>query len=1068
MLPPMFKRFLLLLGWLCFLPAGHGGNALLELKPHERIAFVGGSLAERMSLYGNFETLLHARFPEAELVVRNFGWPADEVGQRQRPYDYTKLDDPLAVFGPETFICFFGGNEAFAGPAGLERFKTNYAAFMAEYAQRYGPEGRARFVLISPVAFESTGQPFQPDGKRENENLKRYTEAIREIAQAQNLAFVDLFTPTLKEFSAKRGAQFTINGLHLNEAGDELTGRLLDHELFGGKSPRPAALKKMRAAVNDKSWVHQQDYRMLNGWYVYGTRSAPFDTETFPDEYKKVRAMVAARDRYVWNLAQGRSVPPQPDDHETGTLLPPKTGFGSKPKAEPPELRYLTGAESLAAMTPAPGFEVSLFASEEQFPELANPVQIAFDNRGRLWVLCMPTYPQWRPGDPRPSDRLLIFEDTNGDGRADKCKVFYDQLHCPTGFEFGDGGVYVVSQPRVLFLKDTNGDDRADVVVPWSDGWATEDTHHCIGAWEWSNGGLLHMLEGMNVTTGVETPWGPFRNKGTPGCYVLDPQSLRLRHYITPGYGNPWCYVFDEWGQGVVGDGTTAQQHWDSPLSSAPTAQRRGLNPIFNNESMRPAIGSEFLRSRHFPDDVQGQFIYACVLNMNGLPRFEIRDDGAGYHGQRITNLLASTDRSFRPADPQIGPDGALWFADWYNPLIGHMQYSQRDPSRDHKHGRIYRLTATGRPLLKPVTQFGKSIPALLEQLREYEPRTRDRARRELRARKPSAVAAAVKTWVAKLDPQASAYDRLLCEALWVQQGHHAVDPALLGKALAAKTPEARAAATRVVADEFAYLPGAMQLLAGRVHDDHPRVRLEAVRALSFVPTREAVELVLATVPQPRDYWLDYTIQHALGALTPVWKEPLARGEIARDNPTGLKYLTRYASGQPAVEQVQRLLRGLLDPGDLSAKQRREAISELATAQGKAAGGRELFERICVACHRIGDEGAELGPDLSQVGGRLTREELIESVIFPNAKVDPKYLATNITTKDGEEYSGLVQEENPQTLTLTIGSGQKKVLPVSNIAKRQSLKMSSMPEGLPQGMAAQEFVDLIEYLAGLK
>jgi hypothetical protein len=136
---------------------------------------------------------------------------------------------------------------------------------------------------------------------------------------------------------------------------------------------------------------------------------------------------------------------------------------------------------------------------------------------------------------------------------------------------------------------------------------------------------------------------------------------------------------------------------------------------------MRPVVGSEFLLSRHLPDDVQGQFIYACVINMNGIPRFEIHNESAGLRGSRImhpiksrppvagngssdekplpNDLLASTDKVFRPVDPQIGPDGALWFGDWCNALIGHMQYSQRDPNRDHVRGRVYRLVAKNRPL---------------------------------------------------------------------------------------------------------------------------------------------------------------------------------------------------------------------------------------------------------------------------------------------------------------------------------------------------------------------------------
>src|SRR5258707_3393574 len=157
---------------------------------------------------------------------------------------------------------------------------------------------------------------------------------------------------------------------------------------------------------------------------------------------------------------------------------------------------------------------------------------------------------------------------------------------------------------------------------------------------------------------------------------------------------------------------------------------------------MRPVVGSEFLVSRQFPADVQGQFLYACVINTNGMPRWTITDDGAGYKGTRVRHdpadpktafdLVKSTDKHFRPVDPRIGPDGALWFGDWANALIGHMQYSQRDPNRDHKNGRIYRLVYKDKPLLTPVTQAGKSEAELLDQLREYEWRTRYAARPQL------------------------------------------------------------------------------------------------------------------------------------------------------------------------------------------------------------------------------------------------------------------------------------------------------------------------------------------------
>jgi len=1040
----------------------------LEFKQGERIAFAGNSLGERMSLYGHFEALLHARFPQKELVVRNFCRPADEVGNQQRPNDYTFLDDPLLIFGAETFICFFGYNESFAGSAGLEKFQADYEKYIAETGKKYGKGGQARFVLVSPIAFENTGDRLLPSGVEQNGNLKLYTAAAEAVAKKLGLRFVDLFAATAKEFDRQAGAQFTINGFHINEAGDRLVGRLIDAALF--QSPNPIGMEaplfgKLRVAVNDKSWVHEQDYRMVNGWYVYGGRRAPYDVDTFPEEYKKIRAMMNVRDRFVWDLAQGKAVSAGPDDSGTGDLKVPKTAFGTKKYSEPAELRFLGGEEAIKEMTTAPGYEVSLFASEKEFPELAKPVQIAFDNKGRLWVSCMPTYPQWKPGDPRPSDRLLIFEDTNQDGRADKVKVFYDQLHCPTGFEFWNGGVIVVDQPRMLFLKDTDGDDKADEVVQWTDGWATDDTHHTVGAFEYSNGGLLHMLEGVSMSTTVETPYGAFRNKNSPGAYVLDPRTLGLRYFVTPGYGNPWCYVFNWWGQGIVGDGTTAQQHWDSALSGAQKGMRRGLNPIFNNEGMRPCIGSDFIYSRHFPDDAQGQFLYACVINMNGIPRWTVGDEGSGYGGKRVADLLKSTDKNFRPADPQIGPDGALWFVDWHNPLIGHMQYSQRDPNRDKTRGRVYRLTATGRPLLKPVTQYGKSVPELLEQLKEYETRTRYRVRRELWARPTAEVSAAVEKWAAALDASNPERDRLQTEALWVLQGHRAVTKAQLDRVFKAKAGEARAAAVRVVADEWERIPNAYEIIKPLVADAHPRVRLEVVRALSYVPSLDAAETAVSVTKLPMDYYLDYTLEHTLRAQDGFWKEPLAAGQFSKDNTAGRDFAANIAAGRPELAAAQRSIKALIQNPRMEQGQRNENLAPLARARGKADAGKEVFGRVCIACHKVGDTGIDFGPNLSDVGKRLPRGEMYESILYPNEKVDPKYLLVNITTKDGQELSGVVESEEADALVLKLGAGVVQKLAKNNIAKRETTKVSNMPEGLAEGLSPYELVDLIEYLA---
>lgn len=1068
-------------------PALSPSQLPFQLIEGERIAFVGGSLGERMNLFGHFETLLHSRFPQSHLVVRNFCVPADEVSLRQRSTDYTKLDDPLAAFGADTYFCFFGFNESFAGADGVDKFKADYAKLLDEYSLKYprdDTKAQPRFVLISPMAFEGSHDGLLPDGISENANLQRYANAVAEVARLRHLAYIDLFTETHALFQQQSGLHYTVNGAHQNDAGDREIARILDHAFFATPHPErlgSPAYEKLRAAVNDKSWVHLQDYRMLNGWYVYGGRNT-LDRETFPREFVKIRNMAAVRDGVVWSLAQGRAA--HPDDSQTGELYTPPTGFGTRTQTEPKELKYISPEDSIAQMRVPEGYEVQLVASEREFPELAKPDQINFDSKGRLWVSCMPTYPQWKPGDPKPSDRLLILDNIDPKtGRAATCTTFYDKLTCPTGFEFWRGGVLVVDEPRILWLKDTKGDDHADQVEYLSDGWATDDTHHTINAWEYSNGGLLHMLEGVSLSTAVETPNGPFRRKGSPGCYVLDPGSQRLRHFNTPGYGNPWCYVFNGWGQGFVGDGTTPQQHWDSPLSGAEYAGRHGLNTVVNGEGMRPNVGNEFVYTRQFPDNAQGLFIVSCVNNMHGFTTFRLHDDGAGYSGERRKkagldskgrasqvpdDLLDSSEVNFRPADPQIGPDGALYFADWHAALLGHMQYSQRDPQRDHVHGRIYRIVYKGKPLLKPVIQAGKSIPELLEQLKEYELRTRYRARRELRDRPAQEVIASVKRWVTQLDSNSPDYDRLQCEALWITEGVHAVDCALLQQVLRAKTGDARAAATRVLADEWERIPNARELIKRQVTDESPRVRLEALRALSFVPTKEAVETVLLAADLPHDYWLSYTLEATLGALAPVWAPELRAGTIATGQPKGLELLkSMEALSKPGGAALTALNRYLTVSG-LNSGERKKLTREIAKGHGNPTNGKAISRRICVACHQMEADGVAYGPNLNGVATRLQRADIVESILDPNAQIAKGYETTNFVAGDGHAFTGFVADETPTVLKVRLAGGVIQEFPKSSIKTRETIKQSSMPEGLGGTMSGQEFLDLVEYLSTLK
>jgi HEAT repeat protein len=228
---------------------------------------------------------------------------------------------------------------------------------------------------------------------------------------------------------------------------------------------------------------------------------------------------------------------------------------------------------------------------------------------------------------------------------------------------------------------------------------------------------------------------------------------------------------------------------------------------------------------------------------------------------------LQSSDPNFRPVDVLFGPDGALYVCDWYSPIINYIVYPLRDPDRDRTHGRIWRITRKGRPPVPQARVAGASVPELLELLKAYEDATRDQARRELRLRDTREVTAALDRWVAGLDPADKDLPHRLLEALWVCQHHDAVNEPLLRRLLRSPELRARAAATRVLGDWRDRVPDALGLLRTQVNDDHPRVRLEAVRALSFFTSKEARAAALEARGHPQDDYLKYALEETLATL---------------------------------------------------------------------------------------------------------------------------------------------------------------------------------------------------------
>src|SRR5690606_2104864 len=240
-----------------------------------------------------------------------------------------------------------------------------------------------------------------------------------------------------------------------------------------------------------------------------------------------------------------------------------------------------------------------------------------------------------------------------------------------------------------------------------------------------------------------------------------------------------------------------------------------------------PATG--ILTSRHFPEEFQGNFLNLNVISFLGVYRVKVSEEGSGLKGETLQHLIHSDDPNFRPVAISTGPDGAVYFVDWHNPIIGHMQHHLRDPNRDKQHGRIYRITYEGRPLMEPAKIDGQPIPALLDLLKEPENQTRELAKIELGNRNTAEVLSAVKSWVAKLDKGAPEYEHHMMEALWVHQWHNVVNEELLRRMLKSPEPRARAAAARVLCYWRDRVSDSLNVFRAIAEDESPRVRLEAV-----------------------------------------------------------------------------------------------------------------------------------------------------------------------------------------------------------------------------------------------
>ncbi|MBL9127988.1 MAG: hypothetical protein JNL97_10095, partial [Verrucomicrobiales bacterium] len=554
-----------------------------------------------------------------------------------------------------------------------------------------------------------------------------------------------------------------------------------------------------------------------------------------------------------------------------------------------------TPTEQRAAFRVPPGFEVQLVAHE---PDVHKPMNLAFDATGRLWATTSREYPKPVPVGQAGRDRVMIFEDFGPDGRARKVTTFAEGLNIPIGvypFRTDDRGwkAIVWSIPHIWLFEDRDGDSRADARTelygPFDH---TRDTHGNQASFRRGFDGWLYATHGFNNDSHVAGRDGHRVDLNSGNTYRIRLDGSRIESY-TRGQVNPFGLSFDPWGDLYSSDCHSDPIYLLLPGGQYPSFGKPHDGLGFAPNTMEAIRGSTAIDGITFyADDLWPEEYRDCVFIGDVMTSRVYRDLAARRGSGRVTrarpDFVVSEDPWFRPVDTTLGPDGALYVADFYNRIIGHYEVPLDHPGRDRERGRIWRVVYRDRPLRSPALEA--SLGGLVTELASPSLPRRLLATQEIADRFGSAATEALRT---ALERPANAHQTV--HALWLLRRVGGLKPEDLAAAARHSDDLVRTHARRIASDLLATAPRAVPTSAeglatadavarDGLSDPSPPVRRAAVEAIAERPETSHLDSLLAFVPAvpEGDPDLRYSARRALRNL--LERHPAALAAMADRN----------------------------------------------------------------------------------------------------------------------------------------------------------------------------------------